>query len=296
MQLGNGSDEEALEFSFKYNPPMDHEVAQRNLKEAKQIFHQLGIVFLLYSGTCLGAIRDNAFIPWDDDMDVISVVGLNGLTDESVDAAVRVFEKNGYYVRESAGAYARSMSMIKDHVRIGWDCASITDDSIYAYPGVRIPANFFTEPREVRFLGESFLVPSPPEEYLRLKYGEEWRIPKKAGTYEIDVVEKIPGADLIGAPSRVRVLDDKGDPVHRAEVVLVGGGRCETDEGGYAEIIVPGLAWYALVIRYPGHEEVLYMEEIEPDRTYVYRADHASNVASSVSGSVGTLGRVLTLE
>jgi hypothetical protein len=275
---------------------MDLEVAQRNLKEAKQIFDQMGIVFLLYSGTCLGAIRDDAFIPWDDDMDVISVVGINGLTDESVDAAVSVFKKNGYFVRESTSPYARSMSMIKDHVRIGWDCTPIIDDSIYAYPGVRIPSSFFTQPAQFRFLGERFLVPNPPEEYLRLKYGEEWRIPKKAGAYEKDVVGKIPGADLLGRPSRIRILDDKGSPVYGAEVVLVGGGRFETDESGYAEVILPGLAWYALIITYPGHEDVLYTEEIEPDKVYVYRADHASNAASDASGSFGTLGRVLLLE
>ena len=32
---GNGSDSESLEYTFKYNPPMDHGVAERVLKEAK---------------------------------------------------------------------------------------------------------------------------------------------------------------------------------------------------------------------------------------------------------------------
>ena len=296
MYLGNGSDKATLEYSFKYNPPMDLAVAERNLKEAKQILGQLGVEFLLYSGTCLGATRDKAFIPWDDDMDLVSVIGVNGLTEEKVAAAVAAMRDNGYFIREMKGAHVLTNSMIKDYVRIGWDCARIIDDAIYAYPGVRIPANMFRLPKEIQFLGEKFLVPNPPEEYLRLKYGSEWMVPKKAGVYEINVVEKIPGANLTGRTSSLRVLDNDGRPVPEAEVVLVGGGRSRTDEQGYAEIILPGPDWYALVIRYPGHEQVLYMEELEPDKAYVYRADAASNAVDHASSMVGTLGNILSPE
>ena len=55
MTFGNRSDQASLEYTLKYNPPMDLAVAKRNLKEAKQILNRLGVVFLLGSGTCLGA-------------------------------------------------------------------------------------------------------------------------------------------------------------------------------------------------------------------------------------------------
>ena len=296
MYLGSGSDKATLEYSFKYNPPMDLAVAEKNLKEVKWILGQLDVVFLLYSGTCLGATRDNAFIPWDDDIDMVSVIGVNGLTEEKVAAALAALRDNGYFIGEIDGAHALSMSMMKDYVRIGWDCARIIDDAIYAYPGVRIPADMVIQPKEIEFLGEKFLVPNPPEEYLRLKYGAEWMVPKKAGEYEIDVVEKIQDADLIGRTSSLRVLDHEGKPVAKAEVVLVRGGRSMTDERGYAQIVLPGLDWYALVIRYPGHEQVLYMEEMEPDKAYVYRAEAASKAVSDASGAVGTLGNLLSPE
>ena len=79
-------------------------------------------------------------------------------------------------------------------------------------------------------------------------------------------------------------------------MALAGGGRSKTDENGYAELILPGADWYALTIRYPGHEQVLYMEELEPDKAYVYRADQATNIASHVAGPIGTLGNILSLE
>ena len=60
MTSGNGSDQASLDYTLKYNPPMDLAVAERNLKEAKKILDQLGIVFLLGSGVCLGATRDKA--------------------------------------------------------------------------------------------------------------------------------------------------------------------------------------------------------------------------------------------
>jgi len=296
MSTGNGSDEEALLFTLKYNPPVDPAAGEKALKEAKKILDKLGILFLLSSGTCLGAIRDNAFIPWDDDIDLIAVIGINGLTWEAVDTAIATFRENGYFVYESNDTTSRSFSMIKDYVRTGWDCYHIMDESVWVYPRTQIPAKLFTDPKEIEFVNEKFLVPNPPEEYLRRKYGEEWRTPKRPGVYEKDVVSKIPSAALGGEPAKLKVLDEKGSPVAGAGVVLAGGGSSKTDESGYADVILAGADWYALVIRYPEHEKVLYMENLEPGKTYVYRADFEATVARDVPGQTGTLGNVLTQE
>ncbi|MDP7532500.1 MAG: LicD family protein [SAR202 cluster bacterium] len=296
MFAGNGSDLASLEYTNKYNPPIDVVVAANNLKEAKQIMGRLGVVFVLGSGTCLGAIRDNALIPWDDDVDLMSVISINGLTAESMPTIAEAFRHNGFFTRELPGSHSQALQTIKGYVRVTWESMSVIDDTITIYPGIKIPANMLSRPKEIEFLGEKFFVPNPPEEYLRLKYGAGWTSPRKPGAYERDVVEKIPDATLVGRPSTVRVLDHEGNPVADAEVALVGGGRYRTDERGYAEIILPGPDWYALVIKYPGHEEVLYMEELEPDKSYVYRADAASNAASQASGDIGTLGDILSLE
>ena len=297
MMLGNGSDKATMEYTLKYNPPMDLAVAKTNLKEIKQVLEQLGVVFLLGSGTCLGATRDKALMPWDDDIDLLSVLGVNGLTEAKVDAVADALREKGYFIREFAMANSKAFATVKNYVRISLECVRIVDDIIYLFPGgFKIPASMFTQPKEIEFLGEQFLVPNPPEDYLRLKYGEEWMVPKKAGKYEIDVVGKIPDAGFVGQPLRIRVIDNEGDPIPEAEVVLVGRGRSRTDQGGYAQLLLPGPDFCSLIIRYPGHEQVLYMEEIEPGHTYVYRADAASKAASSVSGEIGTLGNLLLLE
>ena len=277
MTQGNGSDKATLDYSLRFSPPIDPAAAERNLKEAKRIFERMGVIFMLNSGTCIAAVRDNAFIPWDDDVDLISVLGINGLTEETRWQVASAFTESGFYVGENTVREYKSMSMMKDFVRVDWSCAIPVDDHVHGFPGIRLPAGMFTSPREGDFLGEKFMVPNPPEEYLRLKYGEEWMTPKRPGEYEQDVVAGIRDEDPAGRPSRIRVLDERGRAVPDAEVRLVGIGRFTSGHDGIAQVVVPDAGWYALVVRYPGHEQVLYMEELRqsllpPDR----RADPAS--------------------
>ena len=285
MALSNGADEAALERSYSVLQPMDPAAAARMLKEAKQILDHLGVVFFLRQGTCLGVIRDNGFIPWDDDLDLSSVIGLHGLTEDSIDRVVAAFRDNGYFAKVEPNDHYISVAMIKSYIRTDWICHRIVDDCIIQYPGVRIPVTLVTQLKEIDFIGEKFLVPDPPEEYLRCKYGADWMTPKRTG-YEKDILELVPESPL-PAPSRlsqsspipesgdsrVRVLDHSGQPVSSAEVMVAGLGSYQTNEQGYAIIDVPRGDWYALIIKYGDHEEVLYQEKLAKGESYVYNTN-----------------------
>jgi hypothetical protein len=285
MALSNGADEAALERSYSVLQPMDPAAAARMLKEAKQILDHLGVVFFLRQGTCLGVIRDNGFIPWDDDLDLSSVIGLHGLTENSIDRVVAAFRDNGYFAKVEPNDHYISVAMMKSYIRTDWICHRIVDDCIIQYPGVRIPVTLVTQLKEIDFIGEKFLVPDPPEEYLRCKYGADWMTPKKTG-YEKDILELVPESPL-PAPSRlsqsspipesgdsrVRVLDHSGQPVSSAEVMVAGLGSYQTNEQGYAIIDVPRGDWYALIIKYGDHEEVLYQEKLAKGESYVYNTN-----------------------
>ena len=39
-------------------------------KSIKEIFERNGIDYFAIGGTCIGAVRHNGFIPWDDDLDI----------------------------------------------------------------------------------------------------------------------------------------------------------------------------------------------------------------------------------
>ena len=305
MTSRDGADEAALERSYNAVYPMDPATAEILLKEAKRILDQMGVVFFLRQGTCLGAIRDSGFIPWDDDLDLGSVVGLHGLNTgeihQTVNQVASAFRDHGYFAKVDDNDQYLSVVTMKSSIRVDWLCHRIIDDAIFEYPGARYPVRLFAEPKEIDFMGEKFLVPNPPEEYLRFKYGEDWMTPKKS-EYEKDVVQNIPEGPISGHAGRwrqfitkhlmqshagrIQVFDQDGEPVSGAVVVIAGLSRSRTNRNGYAKFYLPKDDFYALVIRYHDHEEVLYQEKMTPGVAYVYRPD-----SSSPSGRIGALSQ-----
>ncbi len=272
-------------------PPMDLGAAEKLLLEVKRIFDEQGLVFFLRQGTCLGAVRDHALIEWDDDLDTGSIFGLHGFTDEAIAPAVEALRADGCYVEVLPDGLYTSVKIMKYRIRIDWQCYRVVKGTIAHYPGVPFPVGLFTELTEVDFLGTTFLVPSPPEDYLQFKYGPDWRTPKQVG-YEKDVLDNMPPGSVPGragwlrqflavrfSPSRTAtllVLDGNDDPVAGAEVLVAGLSRSRTNRRGLAKFYLPGPDNYALAVTANCREEVLYEEALTPGGTYVYRPDPAS--------------------
>jgi hypothetical protein len=275
--------------------PMDMSNAEALLKEAKQILDRLGLVFFLRHGTCLGAVRDSAFIEWDDDLDIGSVIGLHGLTEELVRSAADVFKEHGFDSNIEESELSLSVDLKKSGTPMDWTCYRIIDESIYQWPVVQIPVSLHAALKEIDFLGEKFLVPNPPEEYLRLKYGPEWMIPKRAGGFEQEVLDLMAETTLPTASDgimglanklepqrhtgRLKVLDLEGRPVEGAEVslaattVLTGLDRSSTNTDGYVYFSLPGEAGYVVSVQHGDHKEILYVEHLTPGVDYVYKPD-----------------------
>ena len=289
MEIKNTTDKAALESSYVTLQPIDVVVAEKVLKEIKRILDELGVTFFLHSGACLGAIRDNGIMPWDDDLDLGVIIGLHGFTEESLDSIVSAFRNNGFITGVSCSDQHISVPLLKSQVRTDLQFHHIINDKIYHYPGILIPLSLFTNLKEIDFLGEKYYVPNPPEEYLRLKYGEDWRTPKKIGYYEKDIMALVPEEPLPGRAgklkqyiiknllpwraTRIRVIDSEGHPVAGAEIVVAGVGCSRTNNRGYAKLYVPLNYIFALVIRFADHEEVLYEERLSQGVTYRYMAN-----------------------
>jgi len=273
--------------------PMEMSTAESVLKEAKAILDEHGIVFFLRHGTCLGAVRDGALIAWDDDLDVGSIIGLHGLAEDSIAPVVAAFRERGFSAVVTAADLHISVELSKLDTPLDWTCYRVIDDSIYQWPMVKIPVELHTDLKPIELLGEQFNVPNPPEEYLGLKYGPEWMIPKRTG-FEQDILDLIPDEPtsspgkfmafvrrLLSRRNRgsLQVLDFDGQPVVGAEIVvatttvLSGLVRSTTGQEGRSSLDLPKEAYYVLTIRHGGHEEVLFTEKLEPGIDYVYKPD-----------------------
>jgi len=275
--------------------PMEMSAAETVLKEAKVVLDEFGIVFFLRHGTCLGAVRDGALIGWDDDLDIGSIIGMHGLTVDSIEPVVAAFRECGFNAIVTEADLHISVELSKLDTPLDWTCYRIVDDSIYQWPVVKIPVELHTDLKPIELLGEQFNVPNPPEEYLRLKYGPEWMIPKRTG-FEQDILDLMPEEPAPNSskfmhfvrrflPRRhtgsLQVLDFDGQPVVGAEVVvasttvLSGLVRSTTGQDGRSSLDLPEAGSYVLKIRHGGHEEVLFTEKLEPGINYVYKPDPA---------------------
>ncbi len=273
--------------------PMDMATAEALLKEAKEILDGIGIVFFLRQGTCLGAVRDHALIEWDDDLDIGSIIGLHGLTEDLIEPAAEAFRSRGYDADVVEADTKISVELDKLGTHMDLTCYRIIDDNILQTPGVRIPGSLHTNLKRIDFLGEQFNVPNPPEEYLRLKYGPEWMVQKRTG-YERAILNLIPDEESPGGLGKVmqlmkrllpqpntgslKVLDFDKRPVKGAEVVLAstvlsGLVRSNTGQDGRTKLDLPDEGPYMVGIRYGDHDEVLYAEKLEPGIDYVYMPD-----------------------
>ena len=277
--------------------PMDMPTAESLLKEAKMILDQLGIDFFLRHGTCLGAVRDQAFIPWDDDLDIGSVIGLHGLTEKKVYETAEAFKENGYNMKVIDSDLHLSVDLKKFGIQMDWTCYRIIDDSIYQWPVIKIPVSLHVNLKPIKFLGETFMVPNPPEEYFRLKYGPNWMTPKEAGGFEqevLDLMEEVSSTgndnsrgvlllsdkhDPKNHNSSLKVVDCDGHPITQASVslaattVLTGLDKSDTDENGYVYFRIPEEACYVVAIQSKEYNEILYLEELSPGINYIYTPD-----------------------
>jgi len=299
MEKLSPSDEAELERIMGLLDPIDIPAATRDLLEVKKVMDEAGVTFFLRQGTCLGAIRDKGFIPWDDDIDVGSVIGLHGLNEETVESVARTLRERGFLLRIERNDYSLYVPIVKESLRIDWMCYRVLDNAVFMYPGIRIPVRFVTDLKEIEFLGKRFLVPNPPEEYLEVKYGPDWHVPKHAGDYEEDVLASIPDTNAPGRAgglkqllarmlprhtATVLVLDQEGQPVSGAEISIAGLGTSRANKRGVVRFYIPKVDYYALVVTFDDHRGVLFVERIRPGQSYIYRPGEEHLLAGGSTG------------
>lgn len=280
-------EEKLLNDWFQPGKVIDVNNAEKALGEVKKILDSFGITFFLLSGTCLGAVRDNGLMPWDDDVDLGSIIGLHGFNEDSLEKIGTKFQDNGFIARLDYYGPNSYIQVVKYSTLVNWTCFRVRDDHIEQFPSLNTPFSFFTNLKEITFLNEKYYVPNPPEEFLRFKYGDEWNVPKKTGDFEGDVLRQAlvnPPPSVTGRfrhslarylpwekTCKIRVFGEDGKPVVGAEVTAVGLGNMKTNRNGCVEFHVPQEDYYPVMIRYGGFEKIDYLQRMTRGIEHIYK-------------------------
>lgn len=158
--------------------------ATQNLLDIKKILDELKIVFWLDAGTLLGAYRDKDFCEGDeDDVDLCTWSSYLALKEDIVRKAVELgFDLLHEWELEICLERGGARVDIFFNGRKGVEAYRhlYSGQSILRY--LVVPARYYEVLVPCEFKGETFLAPSPTEEYLELKYGD-WRTPIHRNNY-----------------------------------------------------------------------------------------------------------------
>lgn len=158
---------------LKLNPLKDN--AGKILKEATD---RISHPYWLSAGTALGMYRDEDFIKGDTDID-IAMIGYEGIDKDIIDAL------EGYKIVRTAFYDGNPMQI-----------AFMTEDTVFDvyfhWPEGDNMVNYNTSGKTVmradiykniKFFNTKhglYPFPSPIEEYLEIRYGDDWRTPKNS--------------------------------------------------------------------------------------------------------------------
>ena len=148
---------------------------KKTLLAAKNALDQTNTRFFLASGTALGAWRDGKFIEHDGDIDL-------GVFATEFDPKIkeRGILQNGYQIK-----------FAHDQFHVPLDIFAYYEENEYMWYAThfgricRCMARGFCrwkfqkfDLQPMDFLGATFLIPGPPEQYMIAKYGSDWKSPR----------------------------------------------------------------------------------------------------------------------
>lgn len=147
------------------------EIEKQNLKDFSEIMNSVGIPFILYFGTLLGAIRDNGFIRHDEDVDLALHIDYF----QNFKDSLPLLKNKGFELaRIDERGFA---SVIRNNEYIDLYFFSKYSDNYLGCCGEFAPLNIFSNTTKYEFYGNSYMIPQNYPDILKLYYGDTWNIP-----------------------------------------------------------------------------------------------------------------------
>lgn len=160
---------------------MNKELAKEFLFDIDDVFRKYDITFWLDCGTLLGAVRNEDFIDWDDDLD-ISVYKSIFLDFNLWKKVIADLMERQIYIRTAWGDSVFTCTKDTDrgmlhmdvhtYTKVGNEYQCAMSDNLFHFP-----AGLFDKLSIIDFKGRRFNVPYNKEKYLAMFYGDNWRTP-----------------------------------------------------------------------------------------------------------------------
>lgn len=165
-------------FPFNHNKPLSKEVDHK-LPLLCGILESLGISYRLSDGTALGLYRQGGFIPHDNDVDVdILDCKSPGLVEKSLSSLKMIVGRRVLYKgKVQQLAYYDNCELVFDIIFWYSDGDKIYNYSERGYKRVQ-EKKFFFNLDKITYQGRKYPIPSHMEEWLVMRFGEDWRVPK----------------------------------------------------------------------------------------------------------------------
>lgn len=181
-------------FPFDVSTPLN-QYAEQVLDEGGRILERLGVPYYVCDGTILGMVRDDRFIPHDNDIDVAVAC--------EVDLAqvIQVFSDHGYSVGRKVFYRGKIQQLIfYSSQQVIFDICfwrAKGDGYYYHYvpevaKGRRQSEAYFRAPEYIEFRGRQYPTHPQIRDWLRDHYGDDWLVPKHTkGDWRLDVKDLV---------------------------------------------------------------------------------------------------------
>ncbi|MCK9603954.1 MAG: LicD family protein [Candidatus Omnitrophica bacterium] len=187
---------------------MNPENARRLLFEVADTLDEIGVEYMLYGGTLLGAVREKAFIAIDRDVDlamlqehltaavagdIVDRLARRHIVGEAIDHRHKAAWSGGVFAVKFRGlgvhgdlsafrSVRGNRRAVPSHAGSFWICHE---------------ARFLEEIGSIEFLGRTFRCPADVDGFLTEKYGA-WRIPHKVFNNVSHPAQRWPEARMRG--------------------------------------------------------------------------------------------------
>lgn len=168
-----------LHIPFNHNAPMPPGGIQV-MERCCTALEELNLNYFLTDGTLLGLIREGRFIPHDNDIDV-NIIG----EAEFKEIHSMFLRKLGMTLGRKTMYRRRIQQLIyytADRIIFDMVFWKVDGDNIKNYAELGFmreqPYSFYRKPGEISFCGKTYPVPFPVDEWLAMRFGADWRIPK----------------------------------------------------------------------------------------------------------------------